>query len=219
MIVLACVVTINCVDAQSNKDAVREHRAVERYTEKELNDRSTKYARKEAKRLKKAGWIVAPGHLPLEKQLDRAFKMEYELDENGYAKYLRANAISIGETYDAAHAQAIELAKTNLAGLISSEITQMVENTVANSQLAAGEAASIVETVAASKNIISQRIGRVITLVECYREDSKTRMKEVNVTIAYNADMAREAAKQTIREELEKKGQDLHEQLDRVLGF
>jgi flagellar biosynthesis/type III secretory pathway protein FliH len=39
------------------------------------------------------------------------------------------------------------------------------------------------------------------------------------VRIAYNGDMAKQAAKKVIRQELEKKGENLHEQLDKVLGF
>jgi hypothetical protein len=39
------------------------------------------------------------------------------------------------------------------------------------------------------------------------------------VRLAYNGEMAKEAAKQILRNELEKKGDNLHEQLDKVLGF
>ena len=110
------------------------------------------------------------------------------------------------------------MAITNLAGQIQTEVTALVENTVANKQLAAEDAASISETVMSSKNLISQSIGRVITVVECYRVlDNKNR--EVMVRIAYNGEMAKEAAKKAIRNELEKKGEKLHQQLDKVLGF
>ena len=105
-----------------------------------------------------------------------------------------------------------------MAGQIQTEVTALIENTVANKQLAAEDAASISETVMASKNLISQSIGRVITVVECYRVlDNKNR--EVMVRIAYNGEMAKEAAKKAVRQELEKKGEKLHEQLDKVLGF
>ena len=39
------------------------------------------------------------------------------------------------------------------------------------------------------------------------------------VRIDYNGEMAKEAAKKAVREELVKKGENLHEQLDKVLGF
>ena len=94
----------------------------------------------------------------------------------------------------------------------------MIENTVANSQLSAEQAASISETVMSSKNLISQSIGRTIAIVECYRI-LKNKNREVMVRIAYNGEMAKEAAKKAVREELVKKGENLHEQLDKVLGF
>ncbi len=43
--------------------------------------------------------------------------------------------------------------------------------------------------------------------------------KEVLVRVAYNAEMAKEAAKKAIRAEMEAKGDQMHEQLDKVLGF
>ena len=42
---------------------------------------------------------------------------------------------------------------------------------------------------------------------------------EVLVRIGYNAEMAKEAAKNAVRDELEKKGENLHNQLDKALGF
>lgn len=69
-----------------------------------------------------------------------------------------------------------------------------------------------------SKNLISQSLGRTIPVMECYR-DTKNGNKEVLVRIAYNGEMAKAAAKKAVQAELEKKGANLHEQLDKVLGF
>ena len=69
-----------------------------------------------------------------------------------------------------------------------------------------------------SKNLISQSIGRTMVVIECYRE-LKNGNKEVMVRLAYNGEMAKQAAKKAVRAELEKKGQNLHEQLDKALGF
>lgn len=218
-LVMAVVITISgAVSAQTQKEIRKERHQVEKMTTKELNSKATKSARKEAKRLKKQGWVVAPGALPMDKQLDRAYLMQYEYDENLYPKYIMAEAMSIGENYDGAKSQALELAKQNLAGQIQTEVTAIVENTVANKQLSAEEAATITETVLASKNLISQSLGRVIPVMECYRtKDNKN--KEVLVRLAYNSEMAMEVAKNVVRKELEKKGEKLHEQLDKVLGF
>lgn len=223
LIMIAMTLIIACgasfAETSDVKQIRKERQELRKMSKKELNERATKDARKQAKILKKEGWIVSPGTLPLEKQLDRAYLMEMEYDENLYPKFIMANAQSIGENYDAAKTSALSLAITNLAGQIQTEVSALVENTVANKQLEANDAASIVETVMSSKNLISQSIGRTITVVECYREVKKGGNKEVLVRIAYNGEMAKEATKKAIRVELEKKGQTLHEQLDKVLGL
>ena len=184
-------------------------------TKEDVDKKASKAARKEAKSLTKEGWDVTPGTLPLEKQLDKSYQMQYQTDDNGYPKFYMGEAMSTGENYDAAKMQAIELAKQNLAGQIQTEITALIENTVANKQLGPDEAASITESITASKNLISQSLGRVVTIVECYRTLTN-KNKEVLVRIAYNVEMANEMAKKVIRKDLEEKGEDLHEQLDKI---
>ena len=109
---------VGAASAQTQKEIRKERRQVEKMTTKELNSKATKAARKEAKRLKKQGWLVTPGALPMDKQLDRVYLMQYEYDENLYPKYIMAEAMSIGENYDGAKTQALELAKQNLAGQV-----------------------------------------------------------------------------------------------------
>lgn len=184
----------------------------------ELNDKASKAARREAKRLKKEGWTTAPGALPLDKQLDKSYLMQYQYDETMYPKYIMGEAMSIGENYDAAKMQALELAKQNLAGQIQTEITALIENTVANKQLSAEEAASVTQSVMASKNLISQSIGRTIPVVEAYRT-LNNKNKEVLVRIAYNSDMAKEATKGIVRKDLEQRGEELRGDLDKLLGW
>ena len=203
--------------AQTQKEIVKDRKVVEKLSSNELNDRASRAARAEAKKLTKQGWLTSPGALPVAKQLDRSYKMQYEYDENQYPKYIMAEAMSIGENYDAAKMQALELAKQNLAGQVQTEMTALIENTVANQQMEAGKAASITKTISASKNLISQSLGRVLPVTELYRDSKKN--KEVLVRISYNSEMAMNAAKKVIKEELEKKGEDLHEQLDQAMGL
>ena len=103
--------------ADAVKEARKERKATDREAEKALNERSVKAARKEARRLKKEGWSVSPGALPLEKQLDRAYTMQYEYDTDNYPKYIMADAQSVGQNYDAAKMQAMELGGQQAAGL------------------------------------------------------------------------------------------------------
>ena len=218
MFAMAMLVACSSVFAQDVKQIRKERQEIKEMAKAELSARVDKATKKEAKRLKKEGWVVSPGALPLEKQLERSYLMEFEFDENLFPKYIVGNAQSIGENYDAAKAAATSLAITNLAGKIQTEVEALIENTVGNQQIGAEDAASIAESVQASKNRISQSIGRVITVVECYRVlDNKNR--EVMVRIAYNSEMAKKAVKEAVREDLKKKGENLHGQLDTVLGL
>lgn len=219
MVAISLIIACGTSFAETDVKEIRKERLeIRKLAKKELSAKVDKITKKEAKRLKKEGWVVSPGALPLEKQLERSYLMEYEYDENLYPKYIMANAQSIAEHYDAAKTVATSLAITNLAGQIQTEVTALVENTVANKQLSEEEAVSISETLMSSKNLISQSIGRVITVVECYRV-LENKNREVMVRIAYNGELAKEAARNAIRQELERKGQKLGEQLDQALGL
>ena len=212
------VVTGGMTFAQSARETAKERKELLKASKAELNDKATKTARKEAKKLQKEGWTTAPGALPIEKQLDKSYLMQYEYDEEMFPKYIMGEAMSVGGNYDAAKMQALELAKQNLAGQIQTEVTALIENTVANEQMEAEQAASITRSVMASKNLISQSIGRTVPVVEVYRTLSN-KNKEVLVRIAYNSNMAKKAALKAVKEDLEKKGDDLHNKLDELLGW
>lgn len=217
-ITLSLLTGTSAAYAQSAKDLIKERKALAKQSKAELNEKATKAARKEAKRLAKEGWQSAPGALPLDKQLDRSYLMQYEIDSEGYPKYFYGEAMSIGQNYDGAKMQALELAKLNLAGSIQEEVTALIENSVANEQLAPEEANTVVKSVEAAKSLISQKIGRTVTLIELYRTLSN-KNKEVMVRISYNSAMAKAAAKAAMRESLEKESEDLHKKLDEILGW
>ena len=218
MFAMAMLVACSSVFAQDVKQIFKERQEIRKMAKAELSARVDKATKKEAKRLKKEGWIVSPGALPLEKQLERSYLMEMEFDENSFPKYIVGEAKSVGENYDAAKAAATSLAISNLVGKIQTEVEQLIENTVTNQQIGGEDGVSIAESVQASKNRISQSIGRVITVVECYRVLGN-KNREVLVRIAYNSEMAKKAVKEAVREDLKKKGENLHEQLDTVLGL
>lgn len=214
ILALAC----SALQAQTAWEIRQERRETRRMAQKELNAKVDRATKKEAKALKAEGWQVKPGALPLEKQLERSYLMQYEYDEDLFPKYIMGEASSVGENYDAAKASATSLALTNLASQMQTEVTALVENTVTNRQLAPGEAASISESVIESKHLISHSVERTILVVECFRVNALGN-QEVLVRLAYNSDLAKESAKQATRTELEQKGRDLHNKLDRMMGW
>lgn len=204
--------------AQLSDDQKKERAEMLKASKAQLNEKASKTAQKEAKKLEKEGWQNAPGALPIEKQLDKSYLMQYEYDNDMYPKYIMGEAISIGGTYDAAKMQALELAKQNLAGQIQTEVTALIENTVANEQISEEDAASVTRSVMAAKNLISQSIGRTLPVIELFRT-LKNKNKEVMVRIAYNGEMAKKLAKDAIRKQLAKEGEEKQKKLDELLGW
>jgi hypothetical protein len=173
-------------------------------------------AEKEAKRLEKEGWQTAPGGIPMVRQLEYFYTLQYERDEaTKQPKYITGDAMSVGESYDAAKMQALEVAKLQLAGKIETTVMAIVQSDVANEQLANEQAASITKSVAANKSVIAQKLGRSIPLVELYRS-LPNKNKVVRVILGYDQASALSAAKEAVREDLEKKGEQLQGQLDNL---
>ena len=186
--------------------------------EKDLNKKSVKVARKEAKKLKKQGYFVAPGALPLDKQLEKAYIKQNMEDENGYPKYIVSSGNSVAGTQTAAKLQAMETAKLNLAGTISTNVAALIKNSISNEQLTLEEANTITKTIGASKSIIAQKLGRVIPLAEMYKNVGKNNI-QCDLQIAYNSKTAMDMAKQVIRKKLEEETEITHNQLDKLMNF
>lgn len=163
------------------------------------------------------GWRVSPGQLSLIDQQRRAKKFQNELDAEGYPKYVTGNAQSVGRNYDAAKMQALEFAKQDAARKVQSDVAGIVENDLSNEQLAPGEAESTVETVLASKSFFKQKMGRSITLMECYRV-LPNRNTEVMTVVAFDARKVLEAATSEIKKELKARGKELHKELDEMMS-
>lgn len=209
----------NAQNAEDYKAFIKERKAVQKLVKQEREEKVSKEAKKMAKKYAKEGWKVTVGALPIEKQLEKSFQMQYELDlENGMPKYIKGEGKAISTSYDAAKMQAMADAKTELAGSIQTEVAAIIEERLANQELGKDEAVAVSNAVQVSKQVIAQSIGRVITVVECYRE-LKNKNYEVKVTIMYNGEMAAQAVKKSVKEELEKRGDELSKELDKLLGF
>ena len=179
---------------------------------------AAKSIKKEVRQLKKDGWKVAPGNIAMDLQLKEAYSKALEKDDKGYEKFVSGEAMTVGETYDAALFQATNLAKLDLAAKIETEITELIDTKLGNKQLSQKQATSLAESVAASKNLVSQKLGRVLTPVKMYRDLDNGNV-EVRTIVYYSHDMAMDIMKQSMREDLEQKADDLSKQLDRILGF
>lgn len=220
MVAMSLVIaSTTVVLAQDAKEIRKERKEVARLAKSELKAKASKDARKEAKKLEKEGYTIFPGDLPLAKQLDRSYAMEYEYVQNAAGsivpKYLIGRGMATGENYSAAQNAAVQLALQYVAGLAEIDITTLTETTLANQE--SSVATSLAEVVSSSKNIVAKKIGEV-TPVVTLRKQGKHDVT-VLVRVVYDRNTVLQTYKQTIREELQKKGDDLHKQLDNLLGF
>ena len=87
---LSICLMANCTAsfAQLSKEQQKERTETRKLSKAQLNEKATKTARKEAKKLAKEGWQAAPGALPLDKQLDKSYMMQMEYDEDMFPKYI-----------------------------------------------------------------------------------------------------------------------------------
>lgn len=178
----------------------------------------SKDTRKQAKQLVKEGWKVAPGGMSIEKQLARAELLDNSFEEDGVTqKYAKGDATSTAESYDAGKMQALELARLNLVGSIETDITELAETNRSNKDISADNAASVIKVLRSSKSFVSKKLGQTNSVIEMYREQPNGNV-QVRVQTYYSMDKAREIAKSVVREELEKQGDGLQDQLDDIFG-
>jgi len=206
LIILALIITAPSYAQTTPKDP-----------EKAMKSKAYRQARQEAKKYKKEGFYVAPGALPMDKQLENAWLKQYMEDDKGIPKYIVESGNSVAETQTAAKLQATETAKLNIAGNITTQVAAIIENNIANQQLNNEDAASVTKIVAAAKNLIAQELGRTLMLVEIYKKIGKN--VEADVRVAYDVENGKEIAKKIIRKQLEEQTDILQDKLDNLLDL
>lgn len=112
------------------------------------------------------GWLVKPGALSLQAQQRRSSQVQLFEDD----KWLVGSASSVGSVYDAARLQAMTLAKSEVAGQMETQISELIDAKVANKELGQGTAESVTEIAMKSKAItVDKKVKRPRILMECYK--------------------------------------------------
>lgn len=149
----------------------------------DLSKNEMKAIKKEAKKLEKEGWTVKPGELPIVDQLVRSRRVQLEEDENGEKWFIGA-ASSIGGIYDAASMQALTLAKTELAGLIKTNLTFKFKEILENKQQSGERAESMANIAMNAQGVsIDHELSNPRILIVMYRT-LENKNVEVSIRIA-----------------------------------
>lgn len=208
------------VDASAQVATNKERQQIEKHDKvlnKAMKKKAIKSARKEAKRLMKEGYTVPVGQLTLDKQLENSWQAAYEVTGDGLPYYIMSTQKGVASNYTAAQMQAMNAAKMDIAGQIQTMVSQVIETKVASKELSRGEAESLSTFVSTSKNVISNTLGRVIKMVEVYKEPKRGNGVEVMVTLAYNSDLAQEEALKALQNSLTSEDVELMSQIDKLV--
>lgn len=216
----AVMMMIAAVDASAQVASKQQRKQIQKHEKvlnKAMKKKAIKAARKEAKSLKKQGYLTLLGQLPLDKQLENSWQAAYELDVQGYPYYIMSTQKAVAANYTAAQLQAMNAAKTDIAGQIETKINQVIETKVSSNEMGRNEANSLTTFVATSKNIISTTLGRVIKMVEIYREPKRTKTVEVQVTLAYNSEVATKEAINALQKSVSADDVEIMKLLDQLV--
>ena len=214
VMMFAAVETSAQVATNKERAKIEKH---EKVLNKSMKKKAIKAARKEAKKLAKEGYAAPLGQLPMDKQLENSWQAAYELSADGLPYYIISSQKGVATNYTAAQMQAMNAAKMDIAGQIQTMVNQVIETKVASNELSRGEAESLNTFVSTSKNIISNTLGRVIKLVEVYREPKRSNTVEVMVTLGYSAEVAQKEALKAMKQSLAPEDVELMGQIDKLV--
>ena len=216
----AAVMMLAAGDVYGQVATNRERKDIQKHEKvlnKAMKKKAIKSARKEAKRLAKEGWMAPVGQLPMDKQLEDSWQATYEMDSEGQPYYIMSTQRGLATSYNAAQMMAMNAAKTDIAGQIETRINQVIETKIVNNEISRKEAETLSTFVSTNKNIISTTLGRVLKLMEVYREPKRSKSIEVMVTLGYNGEVAAREALKAMRKNITAEDVEIMAQIDKLV--
>ena len=203
-------------DIEQSLELAKKKTQLDDFNKKSLNEKATKDARKEAKKLTKEGWTVPVGELSVEKQIMRGHLMREELMTNDKGltvnKYFFGHGLNIGGSYNAAYATARNAAILDIASQIKTRIVSIMQAKIDNNQQTAITTQSIDKFNSRAKAIVDENLTDLTPVSTVYRV-TKNNMYEVMVDIAINKADFQARIQDKLREQMEEEGDELLESI------
>ena len=204
--------------AQNFEEQREERLKIYKASKKKNKDKALILSEEDAEQLLNDGWKTTPSALPLERQMDAMCIMQMEYDSKLFPAYVMAEANSVNQDYNAAKKRAVELAKSALVEKIQSEILFQIDWAIKTELIESKEGESLIKSLKAAKNSISQNLEDVMIVEDIYRITSSKRF-EVRVTIACTADVAKKVLKDAVNADLEQNSEKLQKKLADYFGW
>jgi len=186
--------------------------------EKAMKGKAIKDARKEAKKWEKQGYTNLPGDAPLDKQFEKSMIRQYMVDDEGNDRYISAFGTAVAGTEGVASANAMDNTRLALAGQIQSEVSALISNNKANTQLNSEEAETIDEFISNSKTLIQNELGALKPVIRMYKK-MENKNVQYRFTVLYDLANAKKMTKKIMKRELEGKLDSNEADLDKLLGL
>ena len=209
LVCLALLMTIpTCTYAQRSDKELK----------KDLKSGAVRDNKKTAKELKKEGWTIMPGKLPMERQIQDAQYAELDETAEGEKRFFVGSHTAIGGNYTAAKQMADDRARLELAAAVNAMVAQKIEQQIANKDFGDGDLQVIDEFVSANKSVVAAQLSGITPVLEIYRPLPKGQV-EVRTMVKVDAQKALKAAREALRPGLAAKAENLARSLDLILPY
>lgn len=206
---------------QSAAELAKQQKELNEINAKMLNAKPTKDAKKQAKELKKAGWLVPAGDKSIERQITESLLRGEELmaDEAGNPskRFIQHTASQVGGTYNAAYAAARNAAMVELAATMKTQIVAAMQSKLDNAQSSAITAVTVDKFNQRAKAIVDECLTNSIPVIAIYRVLPNNNY-EVQVRLAFDKKELSARMKRNMQKELEQEGDELNSLVDEVLS-
>ena len=208
------------VNAQTALELAKQQKELNKVNRSILKEKPVKDARKEGKRLRKDGWKVPAGELPIEKQISKSMLYEQELmaGEHGTptTRYIMRTGIATGGSYNVAHSMARASALNEIAGLLRTEIVGVWQLKQDNRQESQSKALTNDQFNQRVKAIVEQTLTNIQPFMAIYRMVGDN--FEVQVRVAADKKEIAARLKRNLQKEMEEEGDELNSIVDDVMS-
>lgn len=221
LMVMVAIVAFNTVNAQSAVELAKQQKELNKINMELLNSKPSKAAKKQAKDLKKQGWMVNAGDKTIEGQITEVQLLGEELmaDENGAPtkRFIIQNGQSLAGSYNAARAAAVANAQNELGRALMTKIAAAMETKIDNQQNSNISATTVEKFHQRAKAIVDACLTNTRTPLTLYRTNAQNNY-EVQTQVVFDKKELSARLKRQLKRELEQEGdEDLNDIVDSVL--
>ncbi len=222
-IVMAIVALMACttVSAQSSVELAKQQRELNDINMKMLNAKPSKDAKKQAKRLRKEGWLVPGSGKSIERQItsDQLLAEELMADDSGnpMRRYIQHSASAVQGTQNAAYAAARTACQVEIAAMIETKIAGALQQKFDGSQSSAINSITVDKFHQRAKGIFDAAITNALPGLNIYRV-LPNKNYEVQVTLSFDKKQVAVQLKRELQKQLEIEGdEELNDIVDQAL--